>query len=339
MRPVIRVHEAGDVNQMMALESGEPRVGRASSVREDEILIGLIGDIYEAALDLAQWAGVLDTITDFINPGPDRFFHGGLQPREWLDAAGAMLEEPAGDLVSGAPVRHRAGAADDMQRRLAIILPHVRRALQVGEGIARSRAEAAALADTVDGLGAGLFIVDGTTRILHANAAARRLLAAEDVLSSRGGRLVACDPEANRSLRLALTAADSAMEATHSVLSLIASDGTRRVGHVRPLKPAERSYGDDPQEALAAVLVYKTGMECPRPPDIIARSYNLTPTELRVLLAIVEIGGAPEVAAKLGIAPSTVRTHVGRLFEKTGTKRQAELVRLVAGFASPFQDE
>jgi DNA-binding CsgD family transcriptional regulator len=122
-------------------------------------------------------------------------------------------------------------------------------------------------------------------------------------------------------------------------LPLIASDGTCRIGHVRPLKPAARSYGDGPHEALAAVMVYKAGLEYPRPPDIIARFYNLTPTELRVLLAIVEIGGAPEVAAKLGIAPSTVRTHVGRLFEKTGTKRQAELVRLVAGFASPFQDE
>jgi DNA-binding CsgD family transcriptional regulator len=151
--------------------------------------------------------------------------------------------------------------------------------------------------------------------------------------------LVACDPQANRSLRLALTATDGPIDVMPDPLPLIAPDGTRRVGHVRPLKPVARSYGNGPQEALAAVLVYKAGMECPRPPDIIARSYNLTPTELRVLLAIVEIGGAPEVAAKLGIAPSTVRTHVGRLFEKTGTKRQAELVRLVAGFASPFQDE
>jgi DNA-binding CsgD family transcriptional regulator len=220
-----------------------------------------------------------------------------------------------------------------------MIRPHIRRALQIGEDIARSRAETAALADTLDGLGAGLFIVDGATRIVHTNAAARRLLAAEDVLCSRGGRLVACDPQANRSLRLALTATDDPIDVMPGPLPLIAADGTRRVGHVRPLKPVARSYGDGPQEALAALLVYKAGMNCPRPPDIIATSYNLTPTELRVLLAIVEIGGAPEVAATLGIAPSTVRTHVGRLFEKTGTKRQAELVRLVAGFASPFQDE
>jgi DNA-binding CsgD family transcriptional regulator len=237
-------------------------------------------------------------------------------------------------------MRHRAGVADDGRRRLAIILPHIRRSLQIGDDLVRSRAETAALADTVDGLGAGLFIVDGTTRIVHTNAAARRLLAAEDVLCAHGGRLVACDPQANRSLRLALTATDGPIDVVMpGPLPLIAPDGTRRVCHVRPLKPVARSYGNGPQEALAAVLVYKAGMECPRPPDIIARSYNLTPTELRILLAIVEIGGAPEVAAQLGIAPSTVRTHVGRLFEKTGTKRQAELVRLVAGFASPFQDE
>ena len=337
MRPVTPVLDVGDVNQMTAFESSEACIGRASAVRDNEILIGLIGAIYEAALDPAQWAGVLDTITDFINPGPERFFHGGLQPQEWIDAASAMLEEPADDLVSG--TRYRASVADDVRRRLAMILPHIRRSLHIGEDIARSRAETAALADTVDGLGAGLFVVDGTTRILHTNAAARRLLAAEDVLSSHGGRLVACDPQANRSLRLALTATDGPIDVMPDPLPLIAPDGTRRVGHVRPLKPVARSYGNGPQEALAAVLVYKAGMECPRPPEIIARSYNLTPTELRVLLAIVEIGGAPEVAAKLGIAPSTVRTHVGRLFEKTGTKRQAELVRLVAGFASPFQDE
>jgi len=338
-QPSTRMHDGGDMNQMMAFESSEACIGRAIAVRENEILIGLIGAVYEAALDPAQWAHVLDTITDFINPGPDRFFHGGLQPREWVDAASAMLEEPADGLVPGTPVRDRAGVTEDVRRRLASILPHVRRALQIGEDIARSRAETAALADTLDGLGAGLFIVDSATRILHTNAAARRLLAAEDVLCSRGGRLIACDPQANRSLRLALAASDDAMDAMPGPLALIASDGTHRVGHIRLLKPVARSYGDGSHEALAAVMVYKAGMEYPRPPDIIATFYNLTPTELRVLLAIVEIGGAPEVAAKLGIAPSTVRTHVGRLFEKTGTRRQAELVRLVAGFASPFQDE
>jgi DNA-binding NarL/FixJ family response regulator len=59
-------------------------------------------------------------------------------------------------------------------------------------------------------------------------------------------------------------------------------------------------------------------------------------TELRVLFAIVEVGGVPEVAQVLGIAPSTVRTHLGRIHEKTGGSRQADLVKLVAGFISPL---
>jgi DNA-binding CsgD family transcriptional regulator len=55
---------------------------------------------------------------------------------------------------------------------------------------------------------------------------------------------------------------------------------------------------------------------------------------LRVLLAVIEVGGAPKVAEALGIGENTVKTHLRRLFEKTGTSRQAELVKLVAGFSS-----
>ena len=74
-------------------------------------------------------------------------------------------------------------------------------------------------------------------------------------------------------------------------------------------------------------------MDAPSPPDIIAESYKLTPTELRVLFALVEVGGVPDVAAALGIAETTVKTHLARLFAKTGARRQAELVKLVAGFS------
>jgi hypothetical protein len=54
-----------------------------------------------------------------------------------------------------------------------------------------------------------------------------------------------------------------------------------------------------------------------------------------VLLAIVEIGGVRETAEVLGIGEATVKTHLHRLFGKTGATRQADLVKLVAGFANP----
>jgi DNA-binding CsgD family transcriptional regulator len=37
------------------------------------------------------------------------------------------------------------------------------------------------------------------------------------------------------------------------------------------------------------------------------------------------------VAERLGISFATARTHLSRIFEKTGVHRQAELVRLVLG--------
>jgi DNA-binding CsgD family transcriptional regulator len=69
---------------------------------------------------------------------------------------------------------------------------------------------------------------------------------------------------------------------------------------------------------------------------VIAKAYKLTPMELRVLLAIVEVGGVPEVAEALGVAETTVKTHLGRVYKKTGTGRQADLVKLVAAFSSPL---
>ncbi len=56
-----------------------------------------------------------------------------------------------------------------------------------------------------------------------------------------------------------------------------------------------------------------------------------------MLLAIVEVGGVSNVADALGVADSTVKTHLGRVFEKTGTTRQADLVKLVAAYASPLK--
>ena len=86
--------------------------------------------------------------------------------------------------------------------------------------------------------------------------------------------------------------------------------------------------------AVAAVFVRKA--ELGSPLDVIAQTYKLTPAELRVLHAIVEIGGVPETAQALGVAETTVKTHLYRLFDKTGVSRQADLVKLVAGYSNPL---
>jgi DNA-binding CsgD family transcriptional regulator len=119
-------------------------------------------------------------------------------------------------------------------------------------------------------------------------------------------------------------------------VALTASDGDHYVAHVLPLTAGARRQVGAGFEAIAAVFVKKAALDMPSPQDIIAKFYKLTPTELRVLFAIVQVGGVPEVAESMGISPSTVKTHLRRLFVKTGTDRQADLVKLVAGYVNPL---
>jgi DNA-binding CsgD family transcriptional regulator len=69
----------------------------------------------------------------------------------------------------------------------------------------------------------------------------------------------------------------------------------------------------------------------------VAELYNLTRREMTVLTTIIENAGVPEAASILGLSEATVRSHLKSNFRKTGAARQADLIKLVAGAASPFQ--
>jgi DNA-binding CsgD family transcriptional regulator len=61
----------------------------------------------------------------------------------------------------------------------------------------------------------------------------------------------------------------------------------------------------------------------------------LTPAETRVFELICAGRKQADVAGELGIAASTVKTHLLQVFAKTGCKRQADLVKLAASLSSP----
>jgi DNA-binding CsgD family transcriptional regulator len=234
----------------------------------------------------------------------------------------------------------RDGVVDDeTRRRMRLIVPHIRRAVLVSRLVDLKAAEAASLAGALDGLSAAMCIVDPAGRIVHANTACHFILDAGDVVSAIAGRIVANDPKIDQAFRDLFAAAgsgDAALGTRGIALPLKAQDGSHYVAHVLPLTSGARRLAGIAYNATVALFICKVTTEARSPPEIIARAYKLTPTELRVLLGIVEVGGVPETAAALGVAESTVKTHLGNLFVKTGTRRQADLVKVVAGFATPL---
>ena len=59
------------------------------------------------------------------------------------------------------------------------------------------------------------------------------------------------------------------------------------------------------------------------------RAFGLTRAEAAVAVELLNGHGLKVAAAALGVAPVTVRTHLTAVFSKTGTHRQAELVRVL----------
>ncbi len=289
---------------------------------------------------LAQVVSATDVVPhDEFRRG--RFYREWAGPHGWVDVASAVVDKSATSCTFLSVVRHEAtGVVDnEMRRRMALVIPHVRRAYLIGKTINLGQSEAACFSDILDGLSAGMILVDGIGRVVHANAAGNAILRAADFLRTIHGRLVAGDASTNAAFREILVAADAgdaAIGVRGVALPLTAHDGERYVAHVLPLTSGVRRQAGLAFNAVAALFIRKAALEASATPDVIGRMYKLTPAELRVLLAIVDVGGVPEVAAALGVASTTIKTHLNRLFEKTGVCRQADLVKLVAGFSTPL---
>ena len=270
------------------------------------------------------------------------FYQEWARPQGLIDFVSAVLDRSTTSVAMFGVFRHeRNGFVDDGTRhRMRLIAPHIRRAVLIGRMFDLKLAEAGTFADTLDGLDAGLCLVDAGGRLIHANAAGQAILDAGDILHDVGGRLVACDSKVNRTLREVFAAAghgDAALGTKGIAVPLIGKDGERYIVHALSLTSGARRRAGVIYTAVAALFVRKAALAMSSRSEVIGKAFKLTPTELRVLLAIAEVGGIPEVAATLGVAHTTVRTHVSRLFEKTGATRQADLVKLVAGYSAPLE--
>ncbi|MGY4409875.1 DNA-binding CsgD family transcriptional regulator [Bradyrhizobium sp. LB7.1] len=284
-----------------------------------------------------QTIGVTDVMphADFMATS---FYREWVEPQGAIDLAAVALEKSAARTTILQVLRHRSrGTVDEpMRERMRLLAPHLQRSRIMGRQIRARSHTVDDLADVLDGLSTAVCLLDADGRVMHANAACRRLFADANLLALVGDRIVARNTQADKIFRsLCEIDADSEiLSAARRQIELATSvDGQHYLLQAFPLK-RDRSLSRD--VAATALFVQKASTTPWLAADAIAVAFRLTPSELRVLMAIVEIGGVPDIAAKLGIAETTVKTHLGRLFEKTGAGRQADLVKIAAGFAVPF---
>jgi DNA-binding CsgD family transcriptional regulator/PAS domain-containing protein len=233
--------------------------------------------------------------------------------------------------------RHEsAGPVGEREIEIARLLtPHVQRAATINRLLDMCALRSATFAAVLDRFAAPVILTGANMQIVHANPAAAAMLARGDVLRSRHGRFGAANPGVDRAVAADIAAA-SADEAAmgHKGLAIPAAgaDGAACVLHVLPLSEAR---GRHLPGASVAIFVGQAQSLFVAPGDLLAALFGLTAAEARVFEQIAEGHGVNATAANLGVAPSTVKTHVTRLYQKTGARRHVHLVQIAASLAPP----
>jgi DNA-binding CsgD family transcriptional regulator len=190
----------------------------------------------------------------------------------------------------------------------------------------RCRDELATVKALLDSVPLGMMVVDDD-KIAVANRAARTLLDEGDALRLHNGHLRGTTRRADADLREAVQEArTNTGQPIGLALPIDHAEPMRAV--IRRLPIASAGMLGAPREAVA---LYVTDPRKPieTPEEILQRLFGITPREAAVLRILVDGGSQASAAATLGITRETVRGHVKRIMDATGTHRQIDIVRVV----------
>ncbi|MEZ4394893.1 MAG: PAS domain-containing protein [Polyangiales bacterium] len=251
-----------------------------------------------------------------------------------LGTSAVLLTSP---LVAAVHVLGRRGAGtwdDGAPERLRAVCPALRRAVEVYARVRRQRMTARIDDAMLDKLDVATFALSPSGVLLRMNASARALVARADGLTERDGALECTAPRAQESLRAAVAAVLRG-EVPEAVVIAPRPSGERR-----PLLLFVSSLRDERAGSPRAVTVLArdTSPQGRRVEELLRTVFSLTPTEARLAFAIAEGSTPAEASELLGMSVLTARTHLKRIFDKTSTTRQAELVRLVLAEFPPVND-
>ncbi|HEV7734523.1 MAG TPA: hypothetical protein VGR62_20285 [Candidatus Binatia bacterium] len=246
-----------------------------------------------------------------------RFYDEWLRPQGWAHVLKVRLwGEPGchGGLVVGrlrAPNPRRRSPMTALQR----LVPHVRRAIEAWRRLDQVRGLAALSADVVDLLPIAIVLVDPHTAVISMNRAAEELVDAGRGTRWDGGMLRFTSADATAQLR------DACARRTTASFVVSRHRGAPLEVLVSPLP------GD--ADAPMAVVLGDRERTFTISADLLRVVYGLTPAQAHLASVLAQGFSLQEAATRFGVAVGTMRDRVKQVFARTGTRSQADLVRLV----------
>jgi len=229
--------------------------------------------------------------------------------------------------------------ADDLFK-LQLLLPHLSRALGVMFRLREADFKLASTLAALDKLKQAIVLFSRSGGVFHANSAAQELFKQNDGLSlvnlgkpMAPARLRAADRVQQARLDSSLSAAlhPDPLIAEHFAVALTISrpSGLPAYALHFSLLPSSNDFGQG-AHAPAAIAFIDTGTTTVTAnPKVLKQRYDLGEAELRVTQLAAEGLSVETLAEELGISTNTVKTHLKRIYFKTGAKSRSQLVKLV----------
>ncbi|MBN9217680.1 MAG: helix-turn-helix transcriptional regulator [Mesorhizobium sp.] len=262
----------------------------------------------------------------------NRFYEEWVRPLGLVDQIGIILARDrtmVGNLGLG---RHESAPplTEREMEGLRLLAPHLRRAVTISRILDVATSAATTFEAALDATRSAVVLVAQDMAIVHANSAARAMLANGDPISSVRGKLtLARELVPNRLQAAVQAAAHAEQELGRRGIGIAAKsrDGTALAVQVMPLENRSLRGGLD-RRAAVAVFIGDAAAPLEMPADAMRLLYELTPAEQRVFELVVAGEKTADIARTLGVAPSTVRSHLLKVFEKTGRHTRGDLVKL-----------
>jgi DNA-binding CsgD family transcriptional regulator len=264
-----------------------------------------------------------------------RFYTEWLQPQDLHHRLCAVLSREQATAVFLEIMRPRQSAGFDQNEieRCRLLLPHLQRTLHTQRRMAELELERDAAFRALDQLPWGVMFVDEHRNRLGANRHAEEILVAGDGLTARGNSLRAqLADESARLERLLSSALDRTGKADINAggsLSITRPSGAPPLSVVVvPLHVKTEPLGE--RGPIAAIFV--TDPETPLDTSNqqhLRELYGLTAGEARLASWLLQGKSVEEAATAMGITVNTARAYLKRIYNKTGVRRQPELMRLL----------
>jgi DNA-binding CsgD family transcriptional regulator len=209
-----------------------------------------------------------------------------------------------------------------------LLRSHIKPVLQ--SHIASSPSPRVGSKSTLDSLALGVILLSPQGRVVKMNRAAEQLLAEDGSLQVGPDGLLAERTTECARLKQLVAQATGASTAAELGPSGVLTVSRRHDPPLQLLVTPVRGFDLDESHPVRAIVFAGNPAHGGRPTnDTLRILFALTPAECRLAMLLADGHSLTAITEMIGVSRNTVKSQLSSIYAKTGTSRQAQLVRLL----------